>query len=46
MPATGEKPGKGTCCCINCGQAVTLDDVVTFLETDHSPRHLRVVEYR
>ena len=26
MPTTGEKPGKGTYYCTNCGQAVTLDD--------------------
>ena len=26
MPTTGEKPGKGTYYCNNCGQAVTLDD--------------------
>lgn len=22
----GEKPGKGTYCCVKCGQRVTLDD--------------------
>lgn len=26
MPTTGEKPGKGTYKCNNCGQLVTLDD--------------------
>jgi len=26
MPTTGEKPGKGTYKCRNCGQLVTLDD--------------------
>lgn len=26
MPTTGEKPGKGTYCCTNCGQKVVLDD--------------------
>ena len=26
MPTTGEKPGKGTYQCTNCGQLVTLDD--------------------
>jgi DNA-directed RNA polymerase subunit RPC12/RpoP len=26
MPTTGEKPGKGTYKCTNCGQLVTLDD--------------------
>lgn len=26
MPRTGEKPGKGTYQCTNCGQLVTLDD--------------------
>lgn len=25
MPTTGEKPGKGTYTCRNCGQSVTLD---------------------
>jgi DNA-directed RNA polymerase subunit RPC12/RpoP len=26
MPTTGEKPGKGTYKCTNCGQLVRLDD--------------------
>ena len=26
MPSTGEKPGKGTYTCKNCGQKVVLDD--------------------
>jgi len=26
MPTTGEKPGKGTYKCTNCGTTVTLDD--------------------
>lgn len=26
MPKTGEKPGKGTYICDQCGQDVTLDD--------------------
>ena len=26
MPKTGEKPGKGTYVCTNCGKKVTLDD--------------------
>lgn len=26
MSTTGEKPGKGTYVCVNCGQTVTLDD--------------------
>lgn len=26
MPTTGQKPGKGTYYCTNCGQSVTLDD--------------------
>ncbi len=26
MPTTGEKPGKGTYKCTNCGQIVVLDD--------------------
>ena len=26
MPTTGEKPGKGTYRCRNCGQVVTLDN--------------------
>lgn len=26
MPSTGEKPGKGTYICTNCGQRVVLDD--------------------
>jgi len=26
MPTTGEKPGKGTYKCRNCGTLVTLDD--------------------
>ena len=26
MVTTGEKPGKGTYSCKNCGQEVTLDD--------------------
>ena len=26
MPSTGEKPGKGTYTCTNCGQIVVLDD--------------------
>jgi len=26
MSTTGEKPGKGTYVCKNCGQTVTLDD--------------------
>ena len=26
MVKTGEKPGKGTYTCRNCGQSITLDD--------------------
>lgn len=26
MPTTGEKPGKGSYTCANCGQVVVLDD--------------------
>ncbi len=26
MPSTGEKPGKGTYTCDNCGQVIVLDD--------------------
>ncbi|ADQ80897.1 hypothetical protein Palpr_2768 [Paludibacter propionicigenes WB4] len=26
MPTTGQKPGRGTYYCTNCGQSVTLDD--------------------
>ena len=26
MPSTGEKPGKGTYVCQQCGQVVVLDD--------------------
>lgn len=26
MSTTGEKPGKGTYTCTNCGESVTLDD--------------------
>lgn len=26
MVTTGEKPGKGTYTCINCGTRITLDD--------------------
>lgn len=26
MPTTGEKPGKGTYTCTNCGETVTLND--------------------
>lgn len=26
MSTTGEKPGKGTYTCTNCGETVTLDD--------------------
>ena len=26
MPSTGEKPGKGTYTCSNCGRIVVLDD--------------------
>lgn len=26
MPTTGEKPGKGTYTCTNCGTVVVLDD--------------------
>jgi DNA-directed RNA polymerase subunit RPC12/RpoP len=28
---TGEKPGKGTYTCKNCGQRVTLDDITDTL---------------
>lgn len=31
MPTTGEKPGKGTYKCINCGQLVHLDDTTDTL---------------
>ncbi len=31
MPTTGEKPGKGTYKCNNCGTTVTLDDVTDTL---------------
>lgn len=26
MPTTGEKPGKGTYRCLNCGEIIHLDD--------------------
>ena len=26
MPKTGEKPGKGTYKCLNCGEIIHLDD--------------------
>ncbi|MDP2181430.1 MAG: hypothetical protein Q8K99_02535 [Actinomycetota bacterium] len=31
MPTTGEKPGKGTYKCTNCGQLVHLDDTTDTL---------------
>ncbi|MGM8366498.1 zinc ribbon-containing protein [Virgibacillus sp. W0181] len=31
MPTTGEKPGKGTYKCKNCGNEVTLDDTTDTL---------------
>jgi len=31
MPRTGEKPGKGTYKCNNCGTKVTLDDATDTL---------------
>ena len=31
MPATGEKPGKGTYKCDNCGTRVAFDDVTDML---------------
>lgn len=43
MPTTGEKPGKGTYTCTNCGQVVVLDD-----DSDKLPPcpHCDGTEYR
>lgn len=39
MPTTGEKPGKGTYVCKNCGQKVVLDD-----NTDTLPPYSKCVK--